>query len=221
MVGLFDSGSGGLNTVRYIKEHAPEVDLVYLIDRKRAPYGNKTVEELVKITNENIEKLHDMGAERVLIACCTASTVHPLLKESAAQISIPIISEISNKAKNSTRSGRIGVIATAHTVKTHTFKRAIAGADVYEYALQNLVTMIDEGLCDGSVRDAEVAKIAEMLNPVLKEGIDTLVLGCTHFPALIETIKKISAPYGVKTVIDSAKVGAELLIAESRKLKEK
>ena len=85
MVGLFDSGSGGLNTIRYIKEHAPDVDLVYLIDRKRAPYGIKTQEELTAITNENINTLCDMGAERVLIACCTASTVHPLIKESAAQ----------------------------------------------------------------------------------------------------------------------------------------
>ena len=221
MVGLFDSGSGGLNTIRYIKEHAPDVDLVYLIDRKRAPYGIKTQEELTAITNENINTLCDMGAERVLIACCTASTVHPLINESAAQISIPIIPQIAKEAQNSTRSGRIGVIATSHTVNSHAFKRAITGAQVYEYALPRLVTMIDRGLCDESVTDGDVYEIGEMLAPVLKENTDTLVLGCTHFPALIKTISKISAPYGVRAVIDSARIGAGLLIAESRKLSKK
>ena len=91
MVGLFDSGSGGLNTVRYIKENAPDVDLVYLIDRARAPYGIKTEKELVGITSENIERLLDMGATRVLIACCTASTVHPQLSHGLKIISIPIV----------------------------------------------------------------------------------------------------------------------------------
>ena len=221
MVGLFDSGSGGINTVRYIKEHAPDVDLVYLIDRKRAPYGIKTEQELVNITNENINTLRDMGADSVLIACCTASTVHHLLPISAAQISIPIIEAISENAKNSTRTGRIGVIATAHTVNTHVFRSLIPDCEVYEYATQELVGMIDGGLTDSNVKDADAHKIEAILDPVLKNNVDTLILGCTHFPALLRTVERISAPYGVKVIIDSARIGAELLITESRKTDKK
>ena len=211
MVGLFDSGTGGLNTVRYIKRHAPDVDLVYLIDRARAPYGIKTEGELVKIASENIERLSEMGAERVLIACCTASTVHELLPTSLRSISIPIISEVARRAEISTRIGRIGVIATNHTVNTHTFKDALGDNEVYELALPELVSMIDHGLNDATATKDDRVRIEAMLMPLLLKKADTLVLGCTHFPALKKTIQKLARPYGVRTVIDSAQIGAQLL----------
>ena len=216
MLGLFDSGSGGLNTVRYIKRYAPKTDLVYLIDRARAPYGIKTENELAEIACENIERLSDMGAARVLIACCTASTVHHLLPRRVADASIPIISEIAKRADKSTRSGRIGVIATNRTVDTHAFQKELDGYEVYEKALPELVTAIDGGLTDLSANECDCEKIKKMLEPVLTKRIDTLILGCTHFPALIKTITAIAKPYGVRAVIDSAKVGADLLKAETK-----
>ena len=218
MVGLFDSGSGGLNTVRYIKENAPDVDLVYLIDRARAPYGIKTEKELVGITSENIERLLDMGATRVLIACCTASTVHPQLSHGLKSTSIPIVQAVADCAKNATRIGSIGVIATAHTVNSHAFKNALTGCSVSELALGELVSLIDSGLSDDTIGEQEEEKLGTMLEPILTRGIDTLILGCTHFPSLIRTIEKIARPYGIHSVIDSARTGAELLIKESRKL---
>lgn len=218
MVGLFDSGSGGLNTVRYVKEYSPDVDLVYLIDRARAPYGIKTERELVEITKENIEALLDRGAERVLIACCTASTVHSLLPNELRSLSIPIIDAIAKMAKNSTRIGRIGVIATERTVRSHLFKTALSGCEVHELALTDLVTLIDGGLCDTSIDGEGKIALEQMLLPLLKRDIDTLVLGCTHFPALIKTIENITRPYGVRTVIDSARIGAELITEAQRKL---
>ena len=217
MVGLFDSGSGGLNTVRYIKANAPDVDLVYLIDRARAPYGIKTEKELVKITSDNIKRLSDMGARRVLIACCTASTVHSLLPEEYKSISIPIIKEVANRAKNATRTGAIGVIATRHTVSSHAFKGELNGYRVSELALTELVGLIDSGLSDESVTKDDEARLSAMLEPILSSDIDTLILGCTHFPSLIKTIEKLTRPYGVHSVIDSARIGAELLAEESRK----
>lgn len=214
MLGLFDSGSGGLNTVRYLKENAPWVDLVYLIDRERAPYGIKTEKELVKITEENIERLKDMGAECVLIACCTASTVHHLLRKEQREMSIPIIGAVANAAKNATRIGRIGVIGTNHTVGTHAFKNALIGYEVHEIATGDLVGMIDGGLCDEVVTDTYAAYINTLLSPLFEKDIDTLILGCTHFPALGKTIKKIARPHGINTVIDSVKIGAELLMSK-------
>lgn len=216
MLGLFDSGSGGLNTVRYVKRYAPKIDLIYLIDRERAPYGIKTESELVEITYENIMKLSDMGARRVLIACCTASTVHRLLPKQAASISIPLISEIAKRADKSTRSGRIGVIATNHTVSSHSFGKELYGYEVYERALPELVTAIDNGLCDTTAKPQDIRWIEEILTPVLDQHVDTLILGCTHFPALIKTVSAITKPYGVRAVIDSARVGADLLLAESK-----
>ena len=207
-----------INTVRYIKENAPDVDLVYLIDRARAPYGIKTEKELVGITSENIERLLDMGATRVLIACCTASTVHPQLSHGLKSISIPIVQAVADCAKNATRIGSIGVIATAHTVNSHAFKNALIGCDVYESAQTELVTLIDRGLCDASINAPWKAELEGMISPVLEKNIDTLVLGCTHFPALIKTIEDIARPYGVRSVIDSARIGAELIAMDQRKI---
>ena len=217
MLGLFDSGSGGLNTVRYIREHAPEVDLVYLIDRERAPYGTKSEGELVEIADENIKRLVDMGAERVLIACCTASTVHRLLPDETARISLPIISAVADEARRATRSRRIGVIATEHTVKSHALRDVLADCEVYEHAAQWLVEAIDQGLSDKNADVKDVSKIEDTLKGVLNNRPDTLVLGCTHFPAVTGIIAKIASAYGIKSVIDSARVGAELLISEARK----
>lgn len=216
MVGLFDSGTGGLNTVRYVKEISDEIDLVYLIDRKRAPYGIKSEKEITAIAEDNIKELRDRGAERVLIACCTASTVHHLLKDEYRKISIPIIEAVAKTAKKATRSGRIGVIATDRTVSSHAFLRALTGLYVRELSCRELVGMIDGGITDKTVMRADIDRIRNMLLPVLTSDTDTLILGCTHFPALKSTIEEIASHYGIKNVIDSAHVGAELLISESK-----
>ena len=217
MVGLFDSGSGGLNTVRYLEE-AGDVDLVYLIDRENAPYGIKTKKELIGIAERNIARLLDMGAERVLIACCTASTVYRSLGKEYREKAIPIIEAVANTAKNSTRSHRIGVIATKRTADSHAFMRALAGCKTYELALGELVGMIDSGLSDETVREDDEKRLEEMLKPILVKDVDTLILGCTHFPSLKKTALKIASRYGVTSVVDSALIGAELLTEASRKL---
>lgn len=217
MVGLFDSGSGGLNTVRYLQA-AGDVDLVYLIDRENAPYGIKTKKELIGITERNIQRLVDMGARRVLIACCTASTVYRSLGKEYREKAIPIIEAVANAAKNSTRSHRIGVIATKRTADSHAFMRALAGCKTYELALGELVGMIDSGLSDETVREDDEKRLEEMLKPILVKDVDTLILGCTHFPSLKKTALKIASRYGVTSVVDSALIGAELLTEASRKL---
>ena len=220
MVGLFDSGRGGLNTVRYVKEHHPSVDLVYFIDRERAPYGIKTQNELVRITGENVKLLTEMGAQRVLIACCTASTVYHMLPSELRAVSLPIIDAVAENAKSSTRIGRIGVIATSHTVRSHAFKNALSGYYVHEIALQELVALIDGGTCDKTIDDGGIAVLEHMLSPIIEAGCDTLILGCTHFPALIKTIENITRPHGIRALIDSARIGADLIAGEDKKLKQ-
>ena len=218
MLGLFDSGSGGLNTVRYVKEISDEVDLLYLIDRENAPYGIKTEKELIRKTKTNIDRLTDMGAERVLIACCTASTVYEKLGEKYKKIALPIIDAVAKAAQKATRIGRIGVVATSRTVSSHAFKTALRDCTVTELATPELVRLIDNGLSDECVDTESERMLEDMIRPVLDKKIDTLILGCTHFPSLIKTTSKIASRYGVKSVIDSARVGAELLVGVSNNI---
>ena len=211
MLGLFDSGMGGLNTVRYLKASGDDQGLIYLIDRNNAPYGIKSEKELIEITKNNIKSLTGMGAKRVLIACCTASTVHSLLPMQEKEVSIPIIDAVAKEAKKQSRSERIGVIATEHTVSSHAFKNALDGCFVKELALSRLVGLIDGGLSDNTATEKDKKMLEDMLFPILSENIDTLILGCTHFPALISTIGKISEKHGAIKIIDSARVGADIL----------
>ena len=211
MLGLFDSGCGGLNTVRCLKETGDDCDLVYLIDGNNAPYGTRSEGEIVKITAKNIGLLQRMGAERVLIACCTASTVHHLLPEEYRSVSIPIIDAVADEARRTTRSGTVGVVATQHTVKSGAFERALDGLSVKQLSLSGLVPLIDSGLTDETVTDSDIRMLDTMLEPILKENIDTLVLGCTHFPALKKTIGEIASKYRDIRLIDSARVGADVL----------
>ena len=217
MLGLFDSGRGGLNTVGYLKRTGEDDDLVYLIDRENAPYGIKTEKEILEITKKNIKTLTGMGAETVLIACCTASTVHHLLPDEERGVSIPIIDAVANEARAVTRTGKIGVIATDRTVNSGAFTKALLGLSVTELALGGLVRRIDGGLSDATATTDDVLQIEDMLLPVLRKDIDTLILGCTHFPAIYDTVKGITEKYGDISVIDSAKIGAEALIKYKRK----
>ncbi len=213
MYALFDSGSGGLNTVRYIKDHCPECDLIYLIDRENAPYGIKNEKELIRIVKNNIGRLLSMRAEGVLIACCTASTVYSRLPRDLQKTSIPIIKPIAQSARNSTRTGSVGIIATEGTVRSHAFKRELSDCRTYEIAAGELVTMIDGGLSDNNITDTRIKEISRMLCPFEGKDIDTLILGCTHFPSLKLTVADIVKEYGIKAVINSAEEGAKALMA--------
>ena len=153
-----------------------------------------------------------MGVSRVLIACCTASTVHHLLPEEYRLVSIPIIDAVADEARRrTTRSGTVGVIATQHTVRSGAFERALKGLSVKQMALSELVPLIDSGLSDETATDKDIRMLDTMLEPILKENIDTLILGCTHFPALKKTIGKIADRYRDVRLIDSARVGADVL----------
>lgn len=211
MLGLFDSGSGGLNTVRYIRNHLTQIDLVYKIDRNNSPYGIKTEEELIKITENNIDELVERGAKKVLIACCTASTVYEHLDNKHKRLSIPIISPIATYAKQSSQTGHIGVIATERTVRSHAFRNALPKCCVTEIAAQDLVSLIDSGLNDSNATKNDKFHLLRIVREFANKNIDTLILGCTHFPALKTTFENVCRPIGIKNIIDSAETGAKIL----------
>ena len=223
MLGLFDSGSGGLNTVRYLKEIAPNVDLVYKIDRENAPYGTKKKNQLIGIIESNIEELAKRGASRSLIACCTASAMYDELGEWHRSVSIPIIHPVADAAKAVSENGRIGVVATLGTVRSHAFAKALFDRTVFEVEAQELVALIDSGLCDATADKTDINMLRRIVLPLARKNTDTLILGCTHFPALYHSFVKVCHPFGIKNVINSAEIGAMALIkhAEDDERKEK
>lgn len=194
MLGIFDSGRGAEAVLSRVRALYPTSDICVLEDRENAPYGTKSREELLPIVKSNIGKLITAGASRVLIGCCTASTVYGELGRIEKQISIPIIAPTASLAATATKNGKIGVIATEATVRSGVFTREIRKLSrtvtVYERAAQKLVGLV-EGLKADGVTDGDKALVAEVLSDFHCTDIDTLVLGCTHFPHLSKVIKEL------------------------------
>ena len=192
MTGIFDSGVGGLSAYFELRRLLPREDIIYLADRKNAPYGTKTKDELIALTKKDIKRLCDMGARQVLIACCTASTIYSELSEWERKIATPIITPASRVAAE---GERIAVIATEHTVRSGAFGKEIRkysqASEVFERAEQPLVAMVESGSRDGRISTeckVELEKIAEWVTDI---RADTLVLGCTHFSHLESTLREM------------------------------
>lgn len=224
MIGLFDSGRGGHNTLLHLRSLYPKEDIVLLTDRKNSPYGTKSEDELVKITRENISTLLSLGARKVLIGCCTASGVW---QRNAHKMGLDtdkvegIIAHTVSEAKRWSNKGKISVIATEASVCSHTFPSVCEGGKIFELATQPLVAMIDAGLSDGNIQEGDRTMIAQLLSPLKECGADVLILGCTHFGALLGCISDIVRPFGILKVIDSARAGAKGLFGRLPPVTEK
>lgn len=211
MIGIFDSGAGGLTALSELRRFLPSADICFFRDRKNAPYGTKSHRELIKLVERDILKLCRMGADKILMACCTASTVYEYLPEKMKKISLPIIEPTARAAAKISTQGKIGVIATEATVSSGAFSRALskfpAVKEVRELPLQRLVSMVEEGAVDGKLKSAERDELSRLLSP-MKNKIDTLILGCTHFPHLE---REISGCLPGVRLISSSREGAREL----------
>jgi len=208
MIGVFDSGAGGLAALGELRRIAPNEDVIFLADAKNAPYGTKAPETIAQLARNNILRLIDAGSNKILIACCTASACFGLLDESVQSMAVPIIAPTAREAVNATRVGAIAVIATDLTVKLRAFSKAIKAispsVEVCEVAAQPLVSIAEKKALGGALSKDDIRVLASVLDTALSNGADTLVLGCTHFSYFEEEIKK---QRNINTV-DSAKVGA-------------
>ena len=206
MIGVFDSGVGGISAFREVRRLLPREDIIYLADRKNAPYGIKSEGEIVALIKKNIRRLRASGAKRILIACCSASCLWDRLDEGEKEISLPIIAPA---AKEAARVGRrIGVISTVRTKESHAFGKEIKkykDCPVFEIATQPLVAMVESGSRDGRVATDCLEYLKETVARLKEENIDTLILGCTHFSHLKGEIGRLTR--GVK-IIDPAIIGA-------------
>ena len=210
MIGIFDSGDGGLCTLKKIREMDKNVDVVFLADSKNAPYGTKTAAEILEISANNINTLIDCGAESVLIACCTASSLHQYLPRRERELSLPIIDATVRLAKKkmADRFLNAAVICTEASARFGAFNRSIRreipNAKCASYPMQELVTLVQQGARDESLTVSQYRRCKEILSKIKNENFDILILGCTHFPMLEKTISSILD----KETVSSAYAGA-------------
>ncbi|MGQ5522281.1 glutamate racemase [Chitinimonas sp. PSY-7] len=185
-IGVFDSGIGGLTVTRALMERLPFEDIVYFGDTARVPYGVKSVATIEQFTQQIVDFLMQQEVKVLVIACNTISAV--AANKIRGRVGIPVIDVIeagAHDAVSVTQNDAIGVIATPTTVNSNAYARGVhalnADARVYSQACPLLVPLVEEGWLDHPVTRLTVQ---EYLKPVLAEGIDTLVLGCTHYPLL-------------------------------------
>lgn len=202
-IGVFDSGVGGLSILKEIRRILPGEDLLYLADSAHCPYGTKPVPEIRARSLEVAAFLVESGVKAVVVACNSASVAGlDQVREAYPQIPIVGVEPALKPAHNQTRNGRIGVLATSLTLKGDRFSLLVEkyGADVQVFTqpAPGLVELVENGELD--TPEAEKL-LRQYLTPLLKEQVDTLVLGCTHYPFLRETIEKICGPS--VTVIDT------------------
>lgn len=209
-IGIFDSGVGGLSVWREVARLLPFEDILYFADSAHLPYGERSLEEVRAFSEAITGFLIEQGAKVVVVACNTASAA--ALHYLRERFSIPIVGmePAVKPAVNMTKNGKIGVIATKVTFQGILFQQLVErfgqGVEIYTKACPGLVEMVEEGLLNG--QEAE-EKVKAQLEPLLKEGIDVLVLGCTHYPFLQKTLEKVAGP-GVVVVDPSEAVARQV-----------
>lgn len=216
-IGIFDSGVGGLTVLREVMRQLPNEDVIYLADTARVPYGGRPPEEIIKINNEIIPYLINNGAKLIIIACGTSSAIaYPVLKDKYKVHMISLIEPGARAAVAASREGRIGLIATVGTVNSGAYQNALQqmkkDVEVFAQACPLFVPLIEGGFIEAE-ETRRVVK--EYLKPLLKEKIDTLILGCTHYPHLAKLLRERT---GLNIVfIDPA----EEAVADAKKLLKK
>lgn len=204
MIGIFDSGVGGMTVARAIEQLCPEYPLLYFGDIARTPYGSKSPETIIRYSRSNTDFLLEQGACMIVIACNSASSTASDALRSHYQVPVlDVITPATSKAAKISATGRIGVIGTRATIKSGIYPQKITevrpDAKVFSAACPLLVPLVEEGWI--SRRETKMI-LRRYLQPLRLDQIDTLVLGCTHYPLL----KHIIAPRIGKrvTLIDSS-----------------
>ena len=191
-MGVFDSGLGGLSVLRELRRLLPSEDVLYYADSAHCPYGGRPPEYILGRSTAVTGHLVERGAKVVVVACNTASSVG--LPELRARFSVPIVGMVPavKPAAAATRSGKIGVLATPRTVTGESLAALIREharhTQVYPVPAPGLVELVEEGKLEGPEVDAA---LRPLLCPLLEKGVDTVVLGCTHYPFLRAPIQEM------------------------------
>ena len=216
-IGVFDSGIGGLTVLHEIIDALPRENTVYLGDTARSPYGTKSVDTVLRYSFENSQFLVEKGVKIVVVACNTSTAI--ALERLQDELPLPVVGVIEpgvRRALGSTKNKKIGVIGTEATIQSGAYTRALKAADplveVYSRACPLFVPLVEEGWTDNEVVDMTVKAYLESLK---QSGIDTLILGCTHYPLLKKSIRKFLG--GGVRLVDSAEETARQVAAMLKK----
>lgn len=212
-LGVFDSGLGGLTVVRALREALPDEHMIYLGDTARVPYGTRAASTVIKYALACSRHMVDRGVKALVVACNTVSAVAP--ERLRVELDIPVLGVVEPGARAAvaaTRTGRIGVLATAGTIASGAYPRAVAQvstrAEVIGQPAPLLVPLAEEGWTSGEVPRLAIRRYLE---PLARAGVDVVVLGCTHYPLLRglieEEVRDLIGPH--VAVVDSAHATAQ------------
>ena len=215
-IGVFDSGMGGLTVMREIMRQIPNEKVIYFGDTARVPYGSKSKETVTRFSRQIVRFLQSKQVKAIVVACNTASAY--ALDDLEKEIDIPIIGVVKPGAKvaaEATRNGQVGVIATEGTISSNIYTTYIRQlrpeVQVTGKACPLFVPLVEEGLWQDPVTD-EIAK--RYLSSLIDTGIDTLILGCTHYPLIRSTVAKVMGDHVtlVNPAYETARELKELLM---------
>lgn len=194
-IGVFDSGLGGLTVLRALRAALPAENFVYLGDTARLPYGSKSPSTIHRYVEQNVEYLLGQKVKAIVVACNSASTV---IRKEPLNCSVPVFEVIQPGAETALRqtaSKRIGVIGTWATITNKAYEDCLKGMDpsveVFSQACPLLVPLVEEGWVDDPLCNLVIHRY---VGGLLQQGIDTLILGCTHYPALLHAFQKVVGP---------------------------
>jgi glutamate racemase len=212
MIGIFDSGVGGMTVARAVETLLPDLQIIYYGDLARTPYGNKSPETIIQYSINNTEFLLSHGAQAVIVACNSAASVAS--ETLRKKFNVPIFEVITpavNRAVKTTHSGKIGVIGTRATIRSDIYARKIKlespDLKVFSQACPLLVPLVEEGWL--TARETKMI-LRKYLAPLKQKQIDTLVLGCTHYPLLKDLIQHRAGKNRVRLIDSSIEVSLSL-----------
>ncbi len=207
-IGVFDSGLGGLTAVRELMKILPGENIVYFGDTARVPYGTRSRDTIRKFAAQDLRFLLEQDLKAVLVACGTVSSV--ALPDLQRMTDIPVIGVVeptASAACEATRNRKIGILGTSATVKSGSYKTAIAAIDsgisVTSVSCPLFVPLVENGYLTGQITELVAA---EYIRPLQDAGVDTVILGCTHYPLLKPVLSKLFGPDVV--LIDSGRQAA-------------
>ncbi len=210
-IGVFDSGIGGLTAVKELVRLMPNEDIIYLGDTARVPYGTKSRETIRKYARQDFDFLLRFGVKMIIAACGTVSSTvgDGVLNTGDGVLYTGVIRPAVNAAVGSTKNGKIGIIGTSATIRSGSYKNLIKSvmpqAEVFEKACPMFVPLVENGYIGLDCRPCvDIAR--EYLEPLKQAGVDTLVLGCTHYPMLADVIASITGD-GVKLISSGGEAG--------------
>lgn len=215
-IGVFDSGMGGLTCVKEILKVMPGEDVIYFGDTGRLPYGTRGADTIVKYVRQDIRFLRTFDIKMIIIACGTASSAAlPWLADELDTDVLGVLEPAAMRAVAATRNGKIGVLGTAGTVRSGKYVEYIKNTDskisVLQQACPMFVPLVENGYSNSEVTNI-IAR--EYLEPMKTAGVDTLILGCTHYPLLKNVIHKIMGDE--VTLIDSGASAADFAFEQLR-----